>query len=65
MHLTILRTAPTVMALLAAAAPLMSTPALADAIVLRSATPNLPAGTIVRDGQMLRLNDGQIGRAHV
>ena len=58
MHLTILRTSPAVMALLVAAAPLMSTPALADAIVLRSATPNLPAGTIVRDGQMLRLNDG-------
>ena len=58
MHPTYLRATAPVSTLLACAALTMSTPALADAIVLRSAVSGLPAGTIVRDGQMLRLSDG-------
>ena len=49
---------PVVTAALAAAILAMSSPALADAIVLRSAVINLPAGTVVRNGQILVLPDG-------
>ena len=58
MHPKYLCSTALVPTLLACAALMMSTPALADAIVLRSAVPSLPAGTVVRDGQMLRLSDG-------
>ena len=58
MHSKFLRGTPLISTLLAAGTLLMSTPALADAIVLRSGAPGLPAGTIVREGQMLRLPDG-------
>lgn len=58
MHSKYMRATPPALTLLAVGTLFMSTPALADAIVLRSAVPNLPAGTIVRDGQMLRLSDG-------
>lgn len=44
--------------LLAAAMLSMSTPALADAIILRSAVKHLPPGTVVRNGQLLRLPNG-------
>ena len=58
MHSKILRVTPLMSVLLVAAMLMMSTPALADAIILRSAVTSLPAGTIVRNGQMLRLPDG-------
>ncbi len=58
MHSKFLRMASLKSTLLAAGTLLMSTPALADAIVLRSAAPGIPAGTTVREGQMLRLSAG-------
>ena len=58
MHSNFLRGTPPIFTLLAAGTLLMSTPALADAIVLRSGAPGIPAGMIVREGQMLRLSDG-------
>lgn len=58
MHSKFLRVTPLMSVLLAAATLMMSSPARADAFVLRSASRSIPAGTIVRDGQMLRLPDG-------
>jgi hypothetical protein len=58
MHSKFLRVPPLMSVLLAATTFVMSTPALADAVILRSAVTSLPVGTIVRNGQMLRVPDG-------
>ena len=60
MHSKFLRVTPLMSVLLVAATLMMSTPALADAIVLRSEAPNIPEGTIVRNGKMLQLSDGRL-----
>lgn len=58
MHSKFLHGTPLISGVLAAATLTMSTPAFADAIVLRSGVASLPAGTVVQNNQMLRLPDG-------